>query len=68
MEIRIVLKGTFHCFICSPLLLYCEKLSGYRGEKIFSANISPANIRRSFYTCHPEVNNALPPVMDLMVT
>ncbi len=34
MEIRFVEKGAFHCFIKFPDILYNEKLSGYRGEKI----------------------------------
>lgn len=33
-EFRFVEKGAFHCFIKFPDILYNEKLSGYRGEKI----------------------------------
>ncbi|MFZ2969755.1 MAG: nucleotidyl transferase AbiEii/AbiGii toxin family protein [Minisyncoccia bacterium] len=34
MEFRFVEKGAFHCYIKFPNILYSEKLSGYKREKI----------------------------------
>lgn len=34
MEFRFVEKGAFHCYIKFPNILFSEKLSGYKGEKI----------------------------------
>ncbi|MFZ2970413.1 MAG: nucleotidyl transferase AbiEii/AbiGii toxin family protein [Minisyncoccia bacterium] len=34
IEFRFIEKGAFHCFIKFPNILYNEKISGYRGEKI----------------------------------
>lgn len=53
MEFRFVEKGAFHCYIKFPNILFSEKLSGYRGEKML-VRIDTVQKRRrwkpDFYT------------------